>query len=220
MKIEEIRRYNLRRYIKKNDLEQKQLAAMLDKSPAQIGAIIGKNPRRNIGTKMARDVESTLQKPPGWLDVLHVDESDGASPDYITINSLNIRGAKGFNASSAQLEPIKSLQVSEAWLSANIDASPQGLQIAEAKGIGMEPTIKHGDLLLVDVTISRFSQDGIYVLKFENDQNLMLRRLYRDQNGVMVAANNLNLSIKDTSLESSGLKVCGKVCGIFNFSRV
>jgi len=220
MKTEDIRRFNLRRHMKRHDLEQKQLANVLGKSPAQINAVIGKTPRRNIGTVMARHIEERLQKAPGWLDTLHVDDTDEATPDYIWIPSLSIRGSKGFSASKSQLEPVKKMLISETWLSAHIDCPPQSLQIAEAKGIGMEPIIKHGELLLIDVTTTQFGQDGVYVLKFEIDQILMLRRLYRDSSGVMVTASSLNLTQKDTDLETSGLVICGKVSGSFKFTRM
>lgn len=220
MKTDDIRRYNLRQYIKKMEIEQKQLAVVLGKSPAQVSAVIGQTPRRNIGSKLARHIEERLQKPVGWLDTLQLDEDEQATPDYIWIRGLKIKGTRGFSALSVQLEPVKKILISEAWLSANTDSSPQSLQIAEAKGMGMEPIIRHGELLLIDVTTTQFDHDGVYVLRFEIDQILMLRRLYRDSTGVMVAANSLNLARNDSALGTSGLIICGKVSGSFKFTRI
>lgn len=47
------------------------LGAKLNKEQNYISAIIGKNPSKNIGDKVARDIESAFNKPHGWLDHLH-----------------------------------------------------------------------------------------------------------------------------------------------------
>lgn len=53
------------------------LAEKLGKSQSQISQLIGRNPSKNIGDKIARQVERTFGKPRGWMDILHntVDEN-------------------------------------------------------------------------------------------------------------------------------------------------
>lgn len=47
------------------------LARRLGMSDSQMGQLIGRNPVRNIGPRMARRLEEACGKPEGWLDVEH-----------------------------------------------------------------------------------------------------------------------------------------------------
>lgn len=44
------------------------LANRLNKSQGQISHLIGLNPTKNIGDKLAAEIEQAFNKPPGWLD--------------------------------------------------------------------------------------------------------------------------------------------------------
>jgi SOS-response transcriptional repressor LexA len=44
------------------------LANRLGKSQGQISHLIGLNPTKNIGDKLAAEIEQAFNKPPGWLD--------------------------------------------------------------------------------------------------------------------------------------------------------
>ena len=64
------------------------------------------------------------------------------------------------------------------WLSKNIPASFNNLIILIAKGDSMDPTIKDGDLLIVDTTIKdSIKNDGIYIIRM--DDYLVVKRLQR-----------------------------------------
>lgn len=45
-----------------------RLAECLEKHQSQMTHIIGKNPVKNMGDRLAAQVETVFQKPPGWLD--------------------------------------------------------------------------------------------------------------------------------------------------------
>lgn len=60
-----------------------RFADMLDMSPQQANAIIGPNPKRNIGDAQARLIEETFSKEIGWLD--HERSLDG------TVDNSSIR---------------------------------------------------------------------------------------------------------------------------------
>lgn len=47
-----------------------RFADRLGRSESQVSQIIGTNPVRNIGSRLARDIESAFKKPSGWLDSL------------------------------------------------------------------------------------------------------------------------------------------------------
>lgn len=70
MKIDEIRRNNARLLAKSfnNDAE---FAAKIERSATQVSRLIGKNPTKNIGTRIARDIEKAFGKHEGWMDTPH-----------------------------------------------------------------------------------------------------------------------------------------------------
>lgn len=70
MNVKEIRRKNLRG-IARSVGGVTQLAGRLSRSQSQISHLIGSNPIKNIGDKLASEVEKIFSKPNGWLDREH-----------------------------------------------------------------------------------------------------------------------------------------------------
>lgn len=70
MDIADTRRERLLNYAKQKweRDELAQLAEELGKSQSQISQIVGKNPTRNIGPGLARQIEAAIKKPKYWLD--------------------------------------------------------------------------------------------------------------------------------------------------------
>lgn len=66
----EIRRDNARRLAEEVG-QPADLARRLGMSDSQMGQLIGRNPVRNIGPRVARRMEEACGKPEGWLDVEH-----------------------------------------------------------------------------------------------------------------------------------------------------
>lgn len=76
----EIRRENAR--ILASEVGQPaDLARRLGMSDSQMGQLIGRNPQRNIGPRMARRMEEACGKPEGWLDVEHSAVEPGSLRD-------------------------------------------------------------------------------------------------------------------------------------------
>lgn len=72
MDIYEIRRSNLQKLAFEAGLKtHAALGDLLDKPPSLISQLIGKNPTRNMGAKLAREIETAFSRPDGWLDQLH-----------------------------------------------------------------------------------------------------------------------------------------------------
>jgi SOS-response transcriptional repressor LexA len=78
MHVKDIRRKNLR-VLARAIGGVTQLANRLEKSQSQISHVIGANYVKNIGDKLAAEVERAFNKPLGWLDHEHsVIEEEGA----------------------------------------------------------------------------------------------------------------------------------------------
>lgn len=90
MTIEEIRRNNLRRIAKDYDSSE-ALAARIGREPNQLSQLIGRTPTRNIGGRLARDIEKRLALPEGWLDQNYEDDltpSPQNIPPFINTDNL------------------------------------------------------------------------------------------------------------------------------------
>lgn len=57
------------------------LARLLGMSDSQMGQLIGRNPVRNIGPRVARRIEVVCGKPEGWLDAEHNEVEPGSLRD-------------------------------------------------------------------------------------------------------------------------------------------
>lgn len=73
MDVNEIRRANLRNIAAKNGTPggSAKLARKLGITDSQMGQLIGKNPKKNIGNTLARRFEAKLGLAHGWLDQPH-----------------------------------------------------------------------------------------------------------------------------------------------------
>jgi SOS-response transcriptional repressor LexA len=106
MHIKDIRRKNLRALAKAVS-GVTALANRLDKAQSQISHLIGSNPCKRIGDKMAAHIERVFNKPAGWLDQVH---EDGGS----TVFSSSILSAQT-RVMSLPVVPLIPLSKIDTW---------------------------------------------------------------------------------------------------------
>ncbi len=75
---------NTRELMLKNSMKPADFARRLDKDPQQVNAFAGPNPNRNIGPRIARQIEQCFQLPRGWLDKDHSTQNE----DFSELNGL------------------------------------------------------------------------------------------------------------------------------------
>ncbi len=73
------------------------------------------------------------------------------------------------------------MMFSAAWLRAELDCAPGTLLALQVHGTAMEPTLRHGDLLLIDTATPQFSSLELHAI--EVDGELLVRRLERGLDG-------------------------------------
>ena len=82
MTLKSIRRENLRT-LAKSIGGISRLADRLNKNQSQVSHLIGRNPIKNIGDKIAAEAEAAFKKSPGWLDHKHHAPEEELSSYYI-----------------------------------------------------------------------------------------------------------------------------------------
>ncbi|VFT62089.1 putative phage repressor [Pseudomonas aeruginosa] len=102
----------------------------------------------------------------------------GLVGDEISIAHYDIRGAMGGGQVPADYaEMLRDVKVSQQHLrelGVTYD-DPNHLKMVHGWGQSMEPTIKHRDPLIVDISIQQFTGDGIYLFTWQG--HLYIKRL-------------------------------------------
>jgi hypothetical protein len=155
--LTDVRRTNLRAII--DERFKGNRAAMCratGKNQNLINLVLSANPkvRRNIGEKLACDLEDRLGLARGWLDTVR-DGSADAPVFAVVVSKLSAIGDGG--SERLVLPPAVALH----WL-AGIDAAC--LRAVHMPSDDMHPAIAAGDLMLVDTTATSIDRDGVYAI--------------------------------------------------------
>lgn len=73
MDIKDIRRDNARWLLAEDPEGKTGFMSKTGKDDSHVSQLLGKNPIKNIGHKIAREIETGYEKPKGWLDIIHAD---------------------------------------------------------------------------------------------------------------------------------------------------
>lgn len=131
--------------------------------------------------KIRRAVAETIQLPPA-PSPSNVIVADFARPglvgDEISLAHYDVRGAMGGGQVPADYaEMLCDVKVSQQHLRelGVTFSDPNHLKVVTGWGQSMEPTIRHRDPLIVDVSIREFTGDGIYLFTWQG--HLYIKRL-------------------------------------------
>jgi phage repressor protein C with HTH and peptisase S24 domain len=108
-----------------------------------------------------------------------------AASDYLFVPRYHVGVAAGRRRPLRSDRVVDYLAFRADWVERRLGADPRNLIVVEAQGDSMAPTFEDSDLLLVDLGEPHFRQDGIYVLK--RDEQLTVKRLQRRHDGRIVA---------------------------------
>lgn len=120
---------------------QSAVAEKLEVSKQYIGTVGSDNPRKNIGNRVARKIETVFGLPIGTIDQPiggHGAVSDDAT---VTVPLLNVVASMGHGAvMDWEEETVQEMRFSKRWLRYNTDASSFAtLAVVTAKGDSMMP---------------------------------------------------------------------------------
>lgn len=133
--------------------------------------------------------------------------------DFAMIDAYDIEASAGSGVMAREEEVIGRFAFKRSWLGRK-GLNPASLVIVTAKGDSMEPTVRSGDILLVDKNISRLASDGIYLI--ERDNEVYCKRLQKLFNGGVSIMSD-NSKYKPQELDQEGaerLHVTGRVVWI------
>ena len=110
-----------------------------------------------------------------------------------------------------QSEPIKSIKFDFNWLKAKFPYNQlNSLSVLCINNDSMLPTLKQGDLLILDLSINSFINDGIYLI--ETSAGAFIKRIHKNIDGnILIKSDNIAY-IEETYYEKevSEIKIIGK----------
>lgn len=200
MDIFEIRYRNLRHLIEQLEAEggrsgaqrkggMAMLAEMLDKAPAQVSHFAGESRVKNIGPRIAREIDDAFGKPPGWLDQPRWDPAGSGDKQsqsvarfeteqrYVRFPLLEGFAGMGQGGYLADYpEVVESLRVSRDWVERKLPGVPaEAIRVITGRGDSMKGQFNDGDLIFIDTRIKEFDQDSAYCFRW--DGRVQVKRL-------------------------------------------
>jgi phage repressor protein C with HTH and peptisase S24 domain len=167
---------------------------------------------RGVTRTRRLEAETGFEQP--TLDQLHapVHISTLSRTNYVTIPRYNIVASAGAGAALAEHSQIvEYLAFSEDFLRLRLHRRPEDLVLIEARGDSMEPTIRDGDVLTVDIRQTETLENGrLYVLRIA-DGMLVKRVELRLQSLVLHSDNKRYAPETVTRAEAEQLHIIGQV---------
>lgn len=130
--------------------------------------------------------------------------AEGARVGYVALPLYNnIHAAAGHGAVIDQERPDDALMFQESWIRFELGARPDDLCLIRVSGDSMEPTLRAGDVILVNRQACKPDREGIYILRIGD--MLLVKRLQAIPGGkVKVTSDNQafdawTINLADTS---------------------
>lgn len=131
------------------------------------------------GRELLENLESSIRRALG---------TEIVPPDFRLIPRLNVQPAAGSGAVVEAEDPVEMLAFRADWLRRR-GIHPQMAHVLTARGDSMEPTIRDGDILLVDTSIDQVRDNAIYVVVYAG-RTLVKRVQLRRDGSVVLSSDN------------------------------
>ncbi|MDU4943869.1 MAG: S24 family peptidase [Mixta calida] len=211
METKDIRRSNLRTLLDEytsQGLTKAEFAEKLGITASQLSQVTSLKHVRNIGDVLARRTEVSFGLPKGWMDNLHAESVDKAhkSAPAGNYNLQNLSGnytdhtyrieqldvelsCGGGRMNSDYPDIIQSIEIDPEYAKRMFGGRPaSSLKITTAVGDSMRGSVEPGELVVLDVTVSRFVSDGIYAFSYGDSAHI--KRLQRLKDRLIVISDN------------------------------
>lgn len=130
--------------------------------------------------------------PPGLHHPVFFDSQEDLGDDYLLIPLYDQAASAGDGALALDLEqddggarPSSETRLAflKAWLRGYKGLHPSKLFLLTVAGDSMEPTLSQGDVVLVDRSTKRVTNDGLYIVRL--DGSLLVKRVQALPGGVL-----------------------------------
>jgi phage repressor protein C with HTH and peptisase S24 domain len=126
------------------------------------------------------------------------------------VNVYNVAASAGFGALVGEESVVDRLAFPHGYLRHITSANPKNLAIISVKGKSMEPTLSDDDIVMIDLTKTDLSYDGLFVVRDGGD-SLLVKRISRGprRGTVLMVSDNPHYPNQERAFED--VDVVGKV---------
>ena len=147
-----------------------------------------------------------------WRGTTEVDQSplETAVNDMTLVQRLDVVASAGIGFLNPTEQAVDVVAFQSEWLR-SLGVSPSFARIINARGDSMEKTIRDGDLLLVDTSVTEVRDNGIYCVVYGN--MLLVKRIHLRINGsLQLISDNPVYPAEDVPAgEADGITIAGRV---------
>ncbi|CQR45120.1 putative phage repressor [Thiomonas sp. CB3] len=192
---DEIRRQNLALLIAEYGTAA-SLAAILERTPAQISQWLNQSKDSKTGKPRgmrpdsARYIEKRTGKNRGWMDEPHPTH-DETGEGIVVLPSFDLKAAAGPGRYLEAQQRIGSMQVCQDIVKRilrNSSTVLASLALVTVAGDSMEPTIRDGDIVVIDRSARIIDRDGVYLFTFGDET--FIKRIQRMPKALSVISDN------------------------------
>ena len=130
--------------------------------------------------------------------------------DFTLVPRLDVQASAGNGALAQSEEPVDFLAFQESWLRER-NIKPRFARVLTARGDSMEPTIRDGDVLLVDTSITSVYDNAIYIVVYNGHVLVKRVNLKRDGALTIISDNDRHPPEEVPLAEVPDLHIAGRV---------
>ena len=175
-------KFHQRLTLLQSDLSNAEFARKLGISPSTLQRYSeGSVPRIDAAAAIADACAVSLD----WLTGKGADKLPGsAEASFVHLPRYDIQASAGHGALVGQQETASYLTVSREWLNRYVSSAAH-VVVIEARGDSMEPTVRHGDLLMVEMNVDgdHVAAGGVFVIAVAG--MIMVKRLQTMLDGAL-----------------------------------
>jgi len=135
----------------------------------------------------------------------------GAPDGFILVPRYDVAASMGNGAVIHSEQVVDHLAFRAEWVRTELGTSPRNLILISAIGDSMEPSLRAGDLLLIDRSVESVKQDSIYAIA--HDGELRIKRIQRLFDGsLVIKSDNPNYRTEELSpAQAEQMRIVGRV---------
>ena len=197
---------------KESGYSQNQFAKLLGVSPSAVNQWVHPDKEINVDDKHIPAIARITRKSETWLLSGVGDKQDVLDENTISVPQIDVSASAGHGAIIFEDDQVlKRIDLNAPWLRRQCSFShPDKLSVITASGDSMQPTISHGDFLLVDQGIEAIRSDSIYVAVVNG--NLYVKRFQQTpRNTLLMISDNSAYQQFELNPEQDEIRVIGKV---------
>jgi phage repressor protein C with HTH and peptisase S24 domain len=160
-----------------------------------------------VPEKVMREWSIKFDKPLEWF----TSDVTNEPSEFVLVPRYNVEGSAGGGSLVDREEVLEYLSFRKEWIKNSLRIGENALAVISVKGDSMEPRLRDGDVVLLDMSSKLVEDNAIYALQFNG--GLSIKRVQRFMSGAIEIISD-NKTYKPESLtpdQAESVKVVGRV---------